>query len=196
MPVRAGCGELGSRWSDGASWWAGGWKRSILEVWSCGGAEDAQAVVHQDYKLRQGRTRWSACTWQVVFEELIAIMAEAYVRAAAALALQSDPWKRSPLAWRFLTESNVISRLDLLMRSLHLCRARAKPGPAAGQNHPPWTQFPTGKMECRAQTHAAHRCLFSYKYTMHRRGQRGFESFVRNSKILLWDWLGGIAKSE
>lgn len=126
MPVFAGCGELGSCWSDGASRWAGGWKWSILEVWSCGGAEDAQAVVHQNYKLCQGRTRWSACAWQVVFEELIAIMAEAYVRAAAALALQSDPWKRSPLAWRFLTESNVISRLDLLMRSLHLCRAQSQ----------------------------------------------------------------------
>lgn len=73
--VFPGRGELGSCRSDSASGWAGRWKWSILEVWGCGGAEAAQPVVHQDYKLRQGRTCWSACAWQVVFEGLMAIIA-------------------------------------------------------------------------------------------------------------------------
>lgn len=108
MHVLPGCGELGPCWSDSAGWWAGGWKWSILEVRRCGGAEAAQTMVHQDDKLRQGMFIFGkqcldgsgvGALWSL----LITIMADKPVTAAAALILQSDPWKLLPLSRHLLT---------------------------------------------------------------------------------------------
>lgn len=78
-----GRGELGPCGSDGVGRWAGGRRRSLLEIRCRGGAKTADSVVHQDHQLRQGltlascvrvgfdeKTHWMLCCNQPLWWQL------------------------------------------------------------------------------------------------------------------------------